>query len=211
MKRSTIVRTGAVGAVCALAGSAAGIAASSASTPHKTPGVPLARRLMFKAGPLAGAVPGLGFVIPGGGPAGPAVHSEAVVPNEKGGFDTITMDRGTYSSLSGDQLTITEGTKTATYKTVTLTIPTNATVRRNDAAAHLSDIKSGDTVMVAQSPQGTVVDARDAQHTEQMPLTFRAFQHGGMPRPPKLPPMPEEGASAPSGEGQVVVPPGAAY
>jgi hypothetical protein len=133
------------------------------------------------------------------------------VPNQKGGFDTITMDRGTYSSLSGDQLTITEGTKTATYKTVTLTIPANATVRRNDQTAHLSDIKSGDTVMVAQTPQGTVVDVRDAQHGEQMPLRFRGFGHGESPGPPKLPPIPEEGASSHSGEGQVVVPQGAAY
>jgi hypothetical protein len=202
MQRSTMVRLGAVGVVCAIAGGAAGIAGSSASSPStaKSP----------EAGAVIGDAPMLHFKL-GLDAAGPPVHSDTVVPNQKGGFDTITMDRGTYSSLSGDQLTITEGTKTATYKTVTLTIPTNATVRRNDAAAHLSDIKSGDTVMVAQSPQGTVVDARDAQHTEQMPLTFRAFQHGGMPRPPKLPPMPEEGASAPSGEGQVVVPPGAAY
>jgi len=54
-----------------------------------------------------------------------------VVPNRAGnGFDTITEDQGAFQSLSGDQLTITEGTKTLTYKTVTLTIPSNAIVYR---------------------------------------------------------------------------------
>jgi hypothetical protein len=128
------------------------------------------------------------------------------VPNQKGGFDTITIDRGSFSSLSGDQLTITEGTKTATYKTVTLTIPSSATVRRNGDAAHLSDLKSGDTVLIAQSPKGTVVDAHDAQHAERMQLKFRAFGHGELPRPPRLPGHPGEGASNRTGEGPAGAP-----
>lgn len=202
MQRSTMVRLGAVGVVCATAGAAAGIAGSSASSQSTAKSA--------AAGAVIADGPMLHFKL-GLDAAGPPVHSDTVVPNQKGGFDTITMDRGTYSSLSGDQLTITEGTKTATYKTVTLTIPANATVRRNDQTAHLSDIKSGDTVMVAQTPQGTVVDVRDAQHGEQMPLRFRGFGHGESPGPPKLPPIPEEGASTHSGEGQVVVPQGAAY
>jgi hypothetical protein len=125
-----------------------------------------------------------------------------VVPNKNGGFDTMTMDRGRFSSLSGDQLTITEGTKTATYKTVTLTIPSGATVRRNGDAARLSDIKSGDTVMVLQSPQGTVVTAHDAQHPDVLQLKLRMPQKGEHPLPlPKPPPVPQEGASGNSGEG----------
>src|SRR5215469_511036 len=48
--------------------------------------------------------------------AGWRVHSETVVPNDKGGFDTITMDQGRFASASGDRLTITEGTSRATYK-----------------------------------------------------------------------------------------------
>jgi hypothetical protein len=166
MKKSTIVRTGAVGAVCALAGSAIGIAGSSASSPAK-PGPP---RLMFAGPRVAVAGPMLGFG-PLSGAAGPPVHSDAIVPNEKGGFDTVTMDRGSFTSLSGDQLTITEGTKSATYKTVTLTIPSSATVRRNGEKAELSDLKAGDEVTVMQSPNGTFVAAHDAQHPG--PLAFR--------------------------------------
>jgi hypothetical protein len=209
MKRSTMVRMGAVGVVCAIAGGAAGIAGSSASSSSTSKPAPDGAVIGAGGPMLPPGGPMLGFKL-GLDAAGPPVHSDSVVPNQKGSFDTITMDRGTFSSLSGDQLTITEGTKTATYKTVTLTIPANATVRRNDETAHLSDIKSGDTVMVAQSPQGTFVDARDAQHAE-MHLEFRSFRHGDLPDPRKLAPAPKEGASGHPGDGQVVVPQGTAY
>jgi hypothetical protein len=176
MKRSTLARTGIVGAACALAGGAAGIAGSSASSSSnatRTPPWPGPRGLLLRGGPLAGA-------------AGRPVHADAVVPNQGGGFDTITMDRGSFSGASGDQLTITEGTKTATYKTVTLTIPSGATIRRDGGQAQLSDLKTGDQVLVAQGPKGTLVLAFDAQH--QPPPAHRFFGHrGGPPAPPALP------------------------
>src|SRR5262249_59484332 len=123
-------------------------------------------RAVGGGGVRAGA-PGRSLV-PGPRPdaAGPPVHSENVVPNKTGGFDTVTMDRGSFSSLSGEKLTITEGTKTATYKTLTMTIPSGASVTRNGEAAKLSDLKSGDTVMVAQSPNGTAAAAHDEQHPD---------------------------------------------
>jgi hypothetical protein len=190
-----MMRMGAVGAVCALIGGAAGIAASSASSP--TPTKAAGASAVIAEGPG----PRLGFG-PVADAAGPPVHSENVVPNRKGGFDSVTMDRGSFSSLSGDQLTITEGTKTATYKTVTLTIPSGATVRRNGDAAKLSDLKSGDTVMVLQSPQGTVVTAHDAQHPDVLQLMLRVPPKGERPMPlPKPPTNPREGSSSNSGEG----------
>jgi hypothetical protein len=175
MKKSTIVRTGAVGAVCALAGGAIGIAGSSASSsgqPSPLKGV-AGPRVAF-AGPMLGLGPLLDA-------SGPPVHADAVVPNEKGGFDTVTMDRGSFSSLSRDQLTITEGTKSATYKTVTLTIPSNATVRRNEEKAQLSDLKAGDEVIVVQGPNRTLVLAHDAQHPGPLALKVRAPLGGGGP------------------------------
>ena len=200
MQRSTMMRMSAVGAVCALAGATAGIAGSSASSSKPTKAavaaaaIPGGPGVLLRFGPL-----GLG---PLGDAAGPPVHSDTVVPNEKGGFDTITMDRGRFSSSSGDQLTITEGSKTATYKTVTFTIPSDATVRRNGEAAKLSDLKAGDTVLVLQGPKGTVVAAHDAQHPDLLRFKVRAPQHGDLPPlPPKLPPIPDEGSSSRSGEG----------
>jgi hypothetical protein len=190
MKRSTIMRTGGVGAVCALAGGAIGIAGSSASSSGRPS--PLVIR---EAGPrIAFAGPMLGFGRLAGA-EGPPVHADAVVPNDKGGFDTMTMDRGSFSALSGDQLTITEGTKRATYKTVTLTIPANATVRRNGEKAQLSDLKAGDEVFVVQGPNGTVVAAHDAQHPGPMALKLRAPRLGEGPPELKLAPPP------PSSEG----------
>ena len=195
MQRSTMIRMGAVGGVCALVGGAAGIAGSAASSSQPTKVV--GTSAMIAAGP--GAPFGLG---PLADAAGPPVHSENVVANKKGGFDTVTMDRGSFSSLSGDRLTITEGTKTATYKTVTLSIPSGATIRRNGDAAKLSDLKSGDTVTVLQSPQGTVVTAHDAQHPDVLKLNLRVPQNDGHPFPlPKQPAIPEAGSSSQSGEG----------
>jgi hypothetical protein len=152
MKRSTILRTSTVGALCAIAGAAAGIAGSSASSsraPH--PRIGPGGLGFFKHGPLADA-------------SGPPVHVDAVLPKQGGGFETVTMDRGSFSSLSANQLAINEGTKTATYKTVTLTIPAGATVRRNGVPAQLSDLRSGDQVTVIQSPASTAVIAHDSKH-----------------------------------------------
>ena len=53
------------------------------------------------------------------------VHANVVVAT-KSGFATVTVDRGFVQSVNGRQLTIREGTKTTTYKTITLTIPSNA-------------------------------------------------------------------------------------
>ena len=94
---------------------------------------------------------------------GPPVHANAVVLNKAGnGFITVTEDSGKVKSVSGDQLTITEGVGNVTYKDVTLTIPSNATVLRNFAKAALSDVKAGDFVHVSQSSEGTFVLATDA-------------------------------------------------
>ena len=185
MSTSTLTRTLAVGAACALAGAAAGIAESSASSASHQPKQNARHGGETFAGPR---LPGLRLAGPGrpghltrafavplakgaaaplllaGGFPGPAVHSEAVVPNEKGGFETVTSDSGLFSSLSGEQLTIEEGTRTASYKSVTLTIPGDATVYRNGEKASLSDIKTGDMVSVVQSAAGTFVNAWDEQH-----------------------------------------------
>jgi hypothetical protein len=208
MKRPTIMRSAVVGATCALIGGAAGIAGSQASTNHTTKrhvAHSAARAEAIKSGMAIG--PGFGIGIPGD-VAGPPVHSESVVPNEKGGFETVTMDRGTFSALSGEQLTIAEGTKSATYKTVTLTIPSDATVYRNGEKASLADIKSGDTVTVVQSPSGTEVNAFDAEHEPKLqihkggegsgPVMKRA---GEGPPPPGGPEGPMMGAGSAVSEG----------
>ena len=87
-----------------------------------------------------------------------AVHANAVVAT-KSGFATVTVDRGFVRSVDGQQLTIREGTKKATYKTVTLTIPAGAHIRDNRQVATISALKSGQRVIVVQAPKRTFVFA----------------------------------------------------
>src|SRR3954447_6200009 len=151
-KRMT--RTALLGALCVVAGTSAGIAGSSAATSGKSSGN--ATKSTNRPAP-----PGGPFRMGGGRP----VHSESVVPNKAGdGFITVTTDAGTVKSVSGDQLTITEGTKTLTYKDVTVTVPSDATVDRNGAKAAPGDLEAGDHVIVSRSSERTVVGAFDSQH-----------------------------------------------
>lgn len=88
-----------------------------------------------------------------------AVHGDLVV-HTKAGFVTVTLDRGVVQSVSGQQLTLAEGTKKATYKTLTLSIPASARVRVNRQKATLADVKPGQRVVVLQGLKRTQVIAR---------------------------------------------------
>jgi hypothetical protein len=93
---------------------------------------------------------------------GRAVHGDVVVAT-KTGFVTITFDRGFVQSVSGQQLTLREGTKTHTYKTVTLTIPAGARVRDNGRRATLGALKPGQRALVLQGVKRTTVIAHNAR------------------------------------------------
>jgi hypothetical protein len=87
------------------------------------------------------------------------VHADLVVAT-KHGFVNVTVDRGKVDSVSGQQLTMTEGTKKQNYRTITLTIPSSAKVRDDRQAAPLSALRSGQRVTVVTEPQRTLVIAR---------------------------------------------------
>ena len=111
-------------------------------------------------------------------------HAEEVVLNKAGtAFITETEDSGTVTSVSGDQLGVKEAASNVTYKTVTLTIPADATVYRNGSKAALSDLKSGDHVHVSSSSDGTTVFAGDGSFR---PGPDGPHGHGGPP--PGAPP-----------------------
>ncbi|MDQ6744624.1 MAG: hypothetical protein M3Z27_01170 [Actinomycetota bacterium] len=151
MNRPTTLRALTTAVACGAVGVAAGIAGAAAAPTHHGSTVRRNAAASLTAPP---------HMRPPGG--GPAVHEDAVVLDKAGtGFITATIDNGVVKSLSGDSLTITEGFGNVTYKTVTLTIPTNATVIRNFNKATLSDLKTGDHVHVAQSSEGTTVFADD--------------------------------------------------
>jgi hypothetical protein len=152
MKQTKSMRTVGVAALCVALGAAGGIASSGADTSKSK------KANSGRSGR------------PGGPPGGRAVHEDAVVLNKAGtAFITATEDSGTVVSVSGDQLTIKEGTQSVTYKTLTLTIPNGATIKRNGSTAQLSDLKAGDRVHVTQSSDGTTVFAGDSAHRPKGP------------------------------------------
>ena len=180
MRQARLAKAGLTAAVCAAIGAAAGIAGSAAApgSPHKlAPNVHIASA----GGPIS-----VQIAFDGGGPP---VHATEVVPNKAGtGFDTVTRDSGTAKVVSGDSLTLTEGTDKATYGTPTLTIPGDATIQRNFETAKLADIKAGDHVDVSASSDGTTyVFAVDADHWPPKPPKGKGFmvtKTGGPPPGP---------------------------
>jgi hypothetical protein len=92
-----------------------------------------------------------------------SVHGDLVVKT-KTGFGTVTFDRGKVDSVSGQQLTMTDATRNASYKTITLTIPSGAVIRDDRKPAALSDLKAGQRVIVVQAPKRTFVVAHTPKH-----------------------------------------------
>jgi hypothetical protein len=181
MNRSRMRTTATAAVTCAFVAAAIGIA-TGAAAPTKNSSKPRAGAFGQFPPPPPGEK-GLRFHVGGPRPiGGPPVHSEMVVPN-KGGDDfiTVTQDSGKVDSVSGDQLTITEGTEDATYKTVTLDIPSDAKVLRNGKEVALGDLKTGDQVHVSQSPQDSFVFATDSE------FFTKAIRHRrGLPPPPGI-------------------------
>jgi len=184
---------GIVAAICALAAITAAIAqgsgtTNSSSAKSKATTAHGARALGSPPGPMGG---------PDGemhGPDGGALHSVSVVPDKAGtSFITLTSDRGTVKSVdsAGATITIEEGTKSATYKTLTLSVPSGAKVIRDGKTASLGEIKAEDHVSVSSSTEGTTVFAMDS--------SFRPEHGPGRGGPPGMG-GPPPGREAPSAE-----------
>jgi hypothetical protein len=202
MNRTRIRNAVAAVATTACVAAIVGIATGAAAPSHKDrdapagapavsafPGPPGGPRgvVTFRAGHRLKGHPPIPF-------GGPPVHSEMVVPTRSGdGFETLTQDSGKLQSVSGSQLTITEGTETATYKTVTLDVPSDAKVIRNGKQADLSDLQQGDQVHVSQSPQNSFVFAADSTFTKKL------GRRGPLPPPPGADGMPPGLPPAPMG------------
>jgi hypothetical protein len=162
----------AVATTCALVGAAGGIASSGAASKATSSST--------------SSTAGKG----GGGPGGPgfggfAIHSESVQLNKAGtAFITVTRDQGTVTAISGSDISLKEGAKTVTYKTVTVTVADGATVTRNDETAALTDIKVGDTVSISQSSDGSQVRAYDPTYKPTAPTGGQGGPGGGHGGPP---------------------------
>jgi hypothetical protein len=135
-----------VAIACVALGAGAGVIASAGASPSKSssgasqsqPG----RRLGHRARLLRRTVSG------------------QIVIHTKDGFRTVSLERGTITSVSGSTLTLTEGTRNASYKTATVTIPSDARIRDNGQSAERSSLRVGQRVLVVQAPRRTFVIAR---------------------------------------------------
>lgn len=185
--------TALVGAVAGIAGAAASPGTSSSKAPAAPPHArPAWRQFGPPGGPVGPGPAGLGR-----GGIGPAVHEQAVVLNKAGtGFITATLDQGTVESVNGDQLAVKEAVRKVTYKTVTLTIPANASVYRNFAKSTLSSMRGGDHVRVVQSSEGTQVFAVDASQVGHLGRGLHRPAGAGMPVPSGRPTPPSGAAAA---------------
>jgi hypothetical protein len=90
---------------------------------------------------------------------GDAVEGDAVI-HTKAGFVTVSFERGVVGSVSGQQLTMTESTRKASYKTVTLTIPSDAVIRDDRKVSSMTSLTAGQRVLVLTGPKRTLVVAR---------------------------------------------------
>jgi len=163
MKRNRLI--GSIAAACAAAALTAGIAEGSGSSSQSSAGTPSSTASATSGVPDHRGPGGPGG--PGGHrPGGPdAVHSVSVVLNKaRNGFVTETSDSGTIESVDSNAATIAivEGTKSVTYKTVTVTIPAEASVTLDGKKSTLGALAKGERVMVSSSSDGTVVMAIDS-------------------------------------------------
>lgn len=159
MNRKRLI--GSIAAACAAAALTAGIAeGSGTSTQSSTATQPATTNGAAMPGHDGHGGP------PGGrGPGGDAVHSVDVVLNKaKTAYITQTTDEGTVESVdsSAGTITLVEGTKSVTYKTVTVSVPSGATITLDGKSSTLGAIVAGDRVSVSSSSDGTDVMAMDS-------------------------------------------------
>ncbi len=75
------------------------------------------------------------------------------------GFVRVRIARGQVKSVSGQVLTLIEGTRKASYRTVQLTLPANTRVRDDHQRSTLSQVKAGQRAIVIRAPKRTLVIA----------------------------------------------------
>jgi hypothetical protein len=145
----------AVGTICAAAGAGAGtIAVAGASSGHAAKSTS-SRSASASSAKGRHAHGGLRRLLLR------SVHSQLTV-HTKAGFATVTVNRGTVDSVSGDTLTMTDSTPKASDQKQTITLPATSRVRNDRKPASLSSLTAGERVIVVQLPKRTVVVAHPA-------------------------------------------------
>jgi hypothetical protein len=153
MPTPKIVKVGGVVAACAALGAAGAYVGNAASTPSTSSAAPANAKQARPNGQRRGPL----------GRLRRAVHADLVVATKGGKFVNVTVDRGIVEKVEGNSLTLKEGTKNATYKTMTIDLPSNAVVRIKRKPGKLADVKAGQHAMVVRGPQRTAVIVRNTK------------------------------------------------
>ncbi|HWF33683.1 MAG TPA: hypothetical protein VG188_14120 [Solirubrobacteraceae bacterium] len=159
MNRKRLI--GSIAAACAAAALTAGIAEGSGTTTQSS----TATTPSTTSGTAMPGHDGHGGPPGGHGPGRDVVHSVDIVLNKaKSAYITETTDEGTVESIdsSGGSITLLEGTKALPYKSVTVTVPSGATVTFDGKSSTLAALVAGDRVSVRSSSDGTDVMAMDS-------------------------------------------------
>ncbi len=137
------LKLGAVALVCVALGAGASVVANGAASTSAHPATTATHHARLRLGALIRRT-----------------AQASLVVHTKQGFVNVTIARGTVQSVSGNQLTLTEGTRKATYKTVTYTLPATVRVRDNRRRSTLNAVKAGQRALVVILPKRALVVAR---------------------------------------------------
>lgn len=81
------------------------------------------------------------------------------------GFVTVQLARGLVQAVNGQTVTLVEGTRTKTYRTVNLTLPAAVRVRDNRRASTLAHVTPGQRATVIMGPNRALLLAHTPRST----------------------------------------------
>jgi hypothetical protein len=162
-------------AMAATSNGSAPAAAAATTTPSPAPSLP-GRVPGVGPGHRAGDWPGGGFRPGGAGMAGfGAVHGQFVVAKPGGGYQTVDMQRGSVTAVTGSSVTV----KSSDGFVKTYQVP--AAARVNSQRNGTSSIRKGNQVMVVATVSGSTATAANILDFSLLPRQGGGAAGGGWP------------------------------
>jgi hypothetical protein len=171
-------------------------AAAAAPSPSASPAPRSGHAWRAFPGGRAGG-PGFPGGIPGGpfrfarGPLGAGlIHGQFTAPKSGGGYQTVDVQQGTVTAVSGNSVTV----KSADGYTFTYTVSSKTVV--DAQAAGIGSVKKGDTVFVTATVSGTTATAADILDLTAVKAGRASFGFPVPDRPKDLPSAPVKAPNA---------------
>jgi hypothetical protein len=144
---------------------------------------------------------GKGFRVFGGGPfggfgfgpfGGGVIHGQFTAPKSGGGYQTLDMQRGTVTAVSGTSISV----KSADGFSASYTVTSKTLV--DAQAAGIGSVKKGDSVVVIATVSGSTATAADVMDLSAIKSGRASFGFRTGPGDPEMAPVPAPAAQAPS-------------